>query len=86
MNVIADREPTEKGCYTFDVTKGRVINQINVKEEFETKVTKYKDIIDITLDLENTKFGSKVNGIAVGKSIDGIEESLFFDQTELELL
>ena len=81
------------GCYTFDTTKGRVVNQSNRSLCFETKVTKPGDIIDITLDLEEKSVRCKVNGTDVGESIKKIEKgqyrllvSLYFYKTELELL
>ena len=95
MEVIADTDPSRPGCYTFDVTLGRVVNQYDADstETFKTKVTKAGDIMDVALDLENKTVGCAVNGTDIGKSIDKIEDGqyrllvcLFFGETELELL
>ena len=93
MEEIAEKDPAREGCYTFDVTLGRVVNETNFKQTFKTKVAKAGDTIDITLDLENKKVGCKVNGMDIGIFIENIEDgkyrllaSLYFDKIELELL
>ena len=94
IKFIANTDPARHGCYTFDVTLGRVVNQTSTfHPHFKTKVTEAGDIIDITLDLENKKVDCKVNEKDVEKSIEKIEDgeyrllaSLFYEETELELL
>ena len=93
MKLISENDAALEGCYTFDVTIGRVIHQRDIQEQFERKVTKAGDTIDITLDLENKKVGCKINGTDIGKSIEEIEDGeyrllvgMYFGNTELELL
>ena len=94
MEKRATNAPEFEGCYSFDVTKGYVVNQRNRSTEFKHKVTNVGDIIEIELDLDNKKVCCKINDKDIGKSIkietkDGkyrLLASMYFDKNELELL
>ena len=93
MNSFRNSHPERAACCTFDTTLGRVANQKDSSKTFNKKVTKDGDVIDIMLDLENKKVCCKVNDEDIGKSIDNLKDgkyrlvvSMWFDQTELELL
>ena len=85
--------PSKSGCYTFDTSKGQILNEEIRGQGFTNKVTKSGDIMEITLNLETKSLHCKVNEEDVGISIDGLKDgeyrllaSLWFNETELEIL
>ena len=86
--------PVQTGCYSFEVTMGKVVHEINwAIASFDHKETKPGDIVDLTLDVEKKKVCCAINDQDIGECISEISEgeyrlvvSMYFDETELELL
>ena len=74
INVSDCDYPIQSGCYSFDVSKGNVVNQNETNQQFQTKVTKMGDIVDILLDLENKRVSCKINGEDIGKVIKDLDD------------
>lgn len=85
------RTPQESGCYTFEVTAGKVINGKEISSAFDRKVTQSGDDVSIKLDLENQRLNYYINGEDVGKAIENLKDVGYrllvcmFCKTELEL-
>lgn len=74
---LKNTHPEQYCCYTFDTTNGRVANQRDTSQTFNTKVTKVGDIIRITLDLINRKLRCCINGEDIGVCIDCSQACIF---------
>ena len=93
MSFIATIHPERTGCYTFDVFEGNVCDQAHAERTFKTRISDPGDIVEIKLHLELNSVHCKINEKDIGQVITKIEDgkyrllaSIYFDETELEIL